>query len=894
MALRCKLCNAVIAKKTQVLEHYRLCHCNVSSVCQFPCFYEECICTFQSVNALKIHLTRTHNQATVNSSNQNECISFICPLCSFKQPFNDKTLLSHLRTHTKQHEVVDCPFKNCQYRTNVYSSFNAHKSRNHPDGDSSAFKSEILTKTYNQRELRPLESSEAGPSHESPELDTSDSIPNESTFDIKELQLQLKNNVSSLLLKMHSVLHVSETAIQDMVDSLLQIFTLSKPLVRETILVVLQEHNESISDAVLQELVDAITESNVFVSATTEGGELSTTKRRKTFVRNNYPLVMPIQHSLDSSRYTVYVPVLQMLQMMFKNTELLDKLQAATKSSPGVYVAHEDGAYFKANKLLSATGKLKLSLILYVDDVELANPLGTSRKIHKICAVYWLLANIPSQYRSSLHVIQLALLCKVSDLQKHSYETVLSPLLKDLQTLEQDGIFIEALGECIQGTVLCVAADNLAAHGLAGFVQSFRRNYICRFCCCTTEQIQTIEVSDGEFSMRTKESHDLHVQNVVQGEHPTHFGVTGDCALSKRLQHFHPITGFPPDILHDLFEGIVPVELALCIGEMIRRKYFTLEYLNTKIQTFPYQHSDRVDKPQLIPKNFASKQSIGGNGHENSTLLRLLPLMLGSKVPEGDDVWNILMDLKEIVQHVLSPGFTEESIQYMQTKICDHRQGLKVVFPDFRLRPKHHYLEHYPEMTKCFGPLVHLWTMRFEGKHRFFKRVIHDAKNFKNVLKTLATRHQYMMAYYLSAPAFFRPHIQASHVSSVPEENLPKVAKEFIKAKTNSQSIYSTSKVSVDGTEYAKGMFVSVGQTGGLPRFSKIDEILLIDNSVSFLCRNYECLYYEHLRSFELISSDIFSMHLLSELNDTLSLSAYNVDGRLLLTQKRFILIKNL
>ena len=113
---------------------------------------------------------------------------------------------------------------------------------------------------------------------------------------------------------------------------------------------------------------------------------------------------------------------------------------------------------------------------------------------------------------------------------------------------------------------------------------------------------------------------------------------------------------------------------------------------------------------------------------------------------------------------MLSSAFTEESIQYMQTKLSDHRQGLQAVFPDFKLRPKHHYIEHYPELTKCVGPLVHLWTMRFEGKHRFFKRVIHDTQNFKNVLKTLANRHQHMMAYHLSAPSFFR---QPKHIQQI-------------------------------------------------------------------------------------------------------------------------------
>lgn len=93
--------------RAQVLEHYRLHHGSVSSVSPLPCLYDDCVCTFQSKNALKIHLTWVHMQTVVHAGNQMRCVSFMCPLCGFKQPFNDKTLLSHLRTHLKQHEMVD-------------------------------------------------------------------------------------------------------------------------------------------------------------------------------------------------------------------------------------------------------------------------------------------------------------------------------------------------------------------------------------------------------------------------------------------------------------------------------------------------------------------------------------------------------------------------------------------------------------------------------------------------------------------------------------------------------------------------------------------------------------------------------------------------------------------
>lgn len=102
---------------------------------------------------------------------------------------------------------------------------------------------------------------------------------------------------------------------------------------KDSVLRIFRGHDQSISYALLYELVEAIMKSNVFVSATLEGAELPTAKRRKTYVRINYPLVMPVQYTVDSSGHTaVYVPILQMLQTMFKNTDLLDKIQETKPS----------------------------------------------------------------------------------------------------------------------------------------------------------------------------------------------------------------------------------------------------------------------------------------------------------------------------------------------------------------------------------------------------------------------------------------------------------------------------------------------------------------------------------------------------------------------------------
>lgn len=82
--------------------------------------------------------------------------------------------------------------------------------------------------------------------------------------------------------------------------------------------------------------------------------------------------------------------------------------------------------------------------------------------------------------------------------------------------------------------------------------------------------------------------------------------------------------------------------------------------------------------------------------------------MIGFKVPESEPALHLLMDLKDIVELVVSPFHTDDTIQFLDTKISEHRHRYLQVFPEARVLPKHHYREHYPQLVRDFGPLVAL------------------------------------------------------------------------------------------------------------------------------------------------------------------------------------------
>lgn len=169
-----------------------------------------------------------------------------------------------------------------------------------------------------------------------------------------------------------------------------------------------------------------------------------------------------------------------------------------------------------------------------------------------------------------------------------------------------------------------------------------------------------------------------------------------------------------------------------------------------------------------------------------------------------------------------------------------------------------------------------------KGSTSFFKKVVHDTQNFKNVSLTLAVRHQKMMAFYLDSSTFFKPPLQIDKVRSVMVTSFPKYVQSFLHQRNAKQStVLVASSASIHGVKYSADMILSVGSCSGLPEFRQITHIVVINTEIVFVCRLLSSWYVEHLHAFELCFSGGGSLAVtnLSELNDVFPLSSYRVKG---------------
>jgi len=297
-------------------------------------------------------------------------------------------------------------------------------------------------------------------------------------------------------------------------------------------------------------------------------------------------------------------------------------------------------------------------------------------------------------------------------------------------------------------------------------------------------------------------------------------GVKFDCVLNE-IDGYHVTDNWSLDIMHVVLEGVVPVELGCILhGLCIVDKIITLDTLNCELQLFCGKITvEKTHKPQQLNKLTEPGQGLAPTmtAMQYWTLLKYLPLILGAFVTCGNVHWQFLLHLSHLVDLICAPRFTREMVCYMRSVIEDHLAKYLSLYSKnagVKLRPKHHFLVHLPNIILKSGPLVGMSCLRYELKNSFFKRSAHIVCNFTNICRTLAYRHQQRALFSLLSNSHCRSAPVVTQQTSVIVSSLPFSSVLCDKyGLVYAEHVSLAVKLSIASVEYKKGDYVAIDVT---------------------------------------------------------------------------------
>lgn len=523
--------------------------------------------------------------------------------------------------------------------------------------------------------------------------------------------------------------------------------------------------------------------------------------------------------------------------MLFKNDHFSKYFLSQTKNQNSMIISDiNDGFVIKNNQFL--TDKT-IKIILFQDAFEICNPLGSFKKKHKIIGIYMTFANLPAWHRCQVDEIQLVALVYERDVKKNGFSNVLKVITDDIKILETQGFAVKD-DAILKGSLVSVVGDNLGSHQIGGFNENFHLNgYFCRH--CHINKPRNIKDFYASWGMRSKSSYN-HDVVICLAAGDSSRGIKSDSLLNTTESYHVCNPGLPPCIAHDLFEGVVQFDLMLVINKIVSDNFTSYNDINRELKKLRFQFEKKNNFPVL-----SRSEKLPGNATQNMWLLNVLPFIFqdNPRVIQST-VWQTMLNLRIIVNLMLAFKLSNNQIDSLNSLIVEYLNDRSSTFPNESLRPKHHFMTHYPYLIKQFGPLRHLWTLRFENKHQYFKHAVNN--NYINVLYSLSYRHQLLQALNSSKNTLFNDIVIPDSVEKCNRQNCSQHTLDMVKQFYNleEEDLFISTSVTFRGILYKRGMSVcySVNKFQEF-EICKINFILIEKNyqNICFLGKKYKIVY---------------------------------------------------
>lgn len=662
-------------------------------------------------------------------------------------------------------------------------------------------------------------------------------------FDMSEFRQLFKNSALMLLCKLHSKTNLSRKCVMEITkcidDFLINLIETSITKISDTIpLNDLQKTMKLFSASIRNpfenyqteyRLIKHLEENDLIVSP----NHFLINDQIDVVRKNNQTLLdqkkckgilMPLKFQLKQ-----FLELPNVYDMIMKH---MTKLMSEKKISNFV-----NGELWKT-KIKNFKNKTVIPYFLFIDDLEVNNPLGSHRGFQKITAIYYSIPVIPPEYISMLENIFLAGLFKAKDCKLHGKDKCFYPLVNEIKELSSSGLTLCINGENkhVYFVLGLIIGDNLGLNDSLGFTNSFNANFFCRFCRRHKSYLSKDLIEYSDF-LRDEINYnsDLKLNDLKRT------GIVEDSLLNT-IDEFHVTKNYAVDIMHDIFEGICHYNLSKIISHFINELHlFTLETLNARIQLFSFGETENGNIPSSINISDLNNHHFNMSAREMWCFFHHLPFIIGDLIPRQNTVWQFFLTMLKLFDLIVLPEFDENTIAVINHQISEMNSLYMRLFNE-KLKPKHHFLVHYGTVIKQSGPLKNLSCFRFEAKHHVLKTYANNTTSRINICYSIAIKLQYADAFRKLQSKGFEQRIIFSDFQKVMLNS-----NDFYKNITETDIcfqqhnfIFTTNEIKVNGTVYKKDFFITLC-TNEMKVF-QIDSIIISSNksNIYFMLFEFE------------------------------------------------------
>jgi len=493
----CKLCGLKLDNVRLYVQHCRV-HSNLPKL-RLPCCFSNCLKTSSSFTGLKMHMSRDHGRhgkgrSMVDILGVQETFDCCVVSCLVKCT-GRSNIIKHMRQHIKEGMTMNCPIKGCNKRYRIASSFSCHLSRDHAHWCSSDLKPAL-----NSDPIEPQPVVTDTQSILTPVVCDEDEDDSAVTEPLPVARYDFVQNLSLFFARLSTRQLIPDSTVDVIAQELQSISALNQSYIKQKVELALR--GAGACENVFASVTSAIDANNLLKVSLESGGDLCSTAKRASFVKQNFRFVKPQpvyvgKSSRNKNRHCHYVPIRDSLATLLQDASVIQQCVLPQQESGSILRDFTDGSVYKMNT--ADPGEKYLSLILYQDSFEVANPLGSAKKRHKVLGVYFLLGSLEYHNRSNVDNMQLVLLANENDFD-HVGQQIFSRLVCDLQSLENDGIIAGGVRYTV--ILAAIAGDNLGSHCIGGFVKKFScSQHMCRFCVLTKRELDNGCISECQVSV---------------------------------------------------------------------------------------------------------------------------------------------------------------------------------------------------------------------------------------------------------------------------------------------------------------------------------------------------------------------------------------------------------